>query len=217
MRTLAPDVHQLSGFAPHAINSYLVAGVLVDAGTPLARRRILRQLREHDVTAHVVTHGHPDHFGSSHAVCEALGIPLWTGEQDAQAVETASPVPGPRLVPGLAARIKVWCGGTRSAVVCAKATRLPASPCSTCRATHLATSPSGASPTASCSAGTSSSTCGEPVPRRTFSRSIRSEIVSRCADSPHCDRHWSCSATDLRCATRIASHEPSDDPDRANA
>jgi len=107
MRTLAPDVHQLSGFAPHAINSYLVAGVLVDAGTPLARRRILRQLREHDVTAHVVTHGHPDHFGSSHAVCEALGIPLWTGEQDAQAVETASPVPGPRLVPGLAARIKV--------------------------------------------------------------------------------------------------------------
>ena len=56
MRMLAPDVHQLRGFAPHAINAYLVAGVLVDAGTPLARRRILRQLRGHEVAAHVVTH-----------------------------------------------------------------------------------------------------------------------------------------------------------------
>ncbi len=107
MRTLAPDVHQLRGFAPHAINAYLVAGVLVDAGTPLARRRILRQLRGHDVSAHVVTHGHPDHFGSSHAVCEALDLPLWTGERDAQAVETATPVPSSGRLSGLMMRMKM--------------------------------------------------------------------------------------------------------------
>jgi len=107
MRILAPDVHQLRGFAPHAINAYLVAGVLVDAGTPLARRRILRQLRGHDVTAHVVTHAHPDHFGSSHAVCEALDLPLWTGERDAEAVETAVPIAANGFLQGLAARMKL--------------------------------------------------------------------------------------------------------------
>lgn len=107
MQMLAPDVHLLRGFAPHAINAYLVAGVLVDAGTPLAKRRILRQLRGHEVSAHVVTHAHPDHFGSSHAVCQTLDIPLWTGEGDAAAVETATPVPAEGLLPGLMMRMKM--------------------------------------------------------------------------------------------------------------
>jgi glyoxylase-like metal-dependent hydrolase (beta-lactamase superfamily II) len=69
-------------------NVYVVEDVLVDAGTPLARRRILRQLRGRGVRTHVVTHAHPDHVGSSHAVCEALGLPLWVGERDAAAVES---------------------------------------------------------------------------------------------------------------------------------
>jgi glyoxylase-like metal-dependent hydrolase (beta-lactamase superfamily II) len=34
-----------------------------------------------------LTHAHPDHQGASHAVCSALGIPLWCGEADAEAVE----------------------------------------------------------------------------------------------------------------------------------
>jgi len=55
----------------------------------------VHQLRGHQVSTHVVTHGHPDHFGSSHAVCEALDVALWTGERDAAAVETARPVPAP--------------------------------------------------------------------------------------------------------------------------
>nr|WP_237745002.1 MBL fold metallo-hydrolase [Kribbella catacumbae] len=71
------------------MNACLVDDVLVDAGTPAAARRILRQLRDRQVGAHVVTHAHPDHFGSSHAVCEALGVPLWTGLRDAEAIETA--------------------------------------------------------------------------------------------------------------------------------
>lgn len=78
-RTLAEGVQQLSGRPPNAINVYLVGDILVDAGTPGAKRRILAELAGHDVRTHLVTYAHPDHFGSSHAVCEALGLPLWTG------------------------------------------------------------------------------------------------------------------------------------------
>jgi hydroxyacylglutathione hydrolase len=98
MRTLALDVHQLRGRPPNAINVYLVGDVLVDAGTTSARRRILRELGERAVAAHLVTHAHADHFGSSHAVCEELGLPLWTGERDAEAVETGRPVPAPTRI-----------------------------------------------------------------------------------------------------------------------
>ncbi len=91
MRTLAEGVHQLKGMPPNAINVYLVGDVLVDAGTPGAKKRILRQLDGHDVRTHVVTHAHPDHFGSSHAVCEALDVPLWTGATDAGDIEQGRP------------------------------------------------------------------------------------------------------------------------------
>jgi len=98
MRPLADGVHQLTGTPPNAINVYLVGDVLVDAGTPAARRRILRQLAGRDVRAHLVTHAHPDHFGSSHAVCEALAIALWAGAQDADDIEHATPrLPDRRL------------------------------------------------------------------------------------------------------------------------
>ena len=107
MRTVAEGVHQLAGRPPNTINVYLVGDVLVDAGTPGARRRILRQLAGREVRTHLVTHAHPDHFGSSHAVCEALGLALWTGEADAEAVETASPVPAAGRVPALLAKAKM--------------------------------------------------------------------------------------------------------------
>lgn len=107
MLRVAKDVYLLSGRPPSAINVYLVGDVLVDAGTPGARRRILRQLEGRDVTTHVLTHAHPDHFGSSHAVCERLGIPLWAGERDAEAIETASPVVAAGRVPALMAKMKM--------------------------------------------------------------------------------------------------------------
>jgi len=107
MRTLAEDVHQLAGRPPHTINVYLVGDVLVDAGTPGARRRILRELAGREVRTHLVTHAHPDHFGSSHAVCEALGLPLWTGAGDAEAIETATPVAAPGRLPALLAKMRM--------------------------------------------------------------------------------------------------------------
>jgi glyoxylase-like metal-dependent hydrolase (beta-lactamase superfamily II) len=88
MKRLADGVEQFDGFPPNAVNIYLADGVLFDSGTRFDRRRILRQLRGRDVKAHALTHGHPDHQGSSRAVCEALGIPLWCGAGDADAVES---------------------------------------------------------------------------------------------------------------------------------
>ena len=98
MRTLADGVHQLAGRPPNAINVYLVGDMLVDAGTPNAKRRILRQLEGRDVRSHLVTHAHPDHYGSSHAVCEALDIPLWTSANDADDIEHSTPqLPSTRI------------------------------------------------------------------------------------------------------------------------
>jgi len=87
MKQLADDLYMLGGFPPHVINVYLMGDVLLDAGTRHATSRIERQLRGHNVTAHALTHAHPDHQGSSHQVCEMLGIPLWCGSGDADAVE----------------------------------------------------------------------------------------------------------------------------------
>jgi hydroxyacylglutathione hydrolase len=101
MEELAPDVWLLDGFPPNAINVYLLGDVLIDAGTALARRRIMRRLGDRPLRAHALTHAHPDHYGSSHAVCTALGIPLWCGARDRKAVEAGKVVTkGGRMVPG---------------------------------------------------------------------------------------------------------------------
>ncbi len=109
MQPLADGVERLGGFPLWAINVYLVGGVLIDAGTRFARRRILRRLRGRVVNAHALTHGHPDHQGSSRAVTEALGIPLWCGLGDADAVESGRLL---ELVPdNPVARFGVWAIG----------------------------------------------------------------------------------------------------------
>jgi hydroxyacylglutathione hydrolase len=98
---LADDVWQLAGFPAHNINAYVIEDVLVDAGTRLDARRILRQLEGREISAHALTHAHVDHYGASHVVCERLGIPLWCGAGDVAAVE-AGKMDGPRglRVPG---------------------------------------------------------------------------------------------------------------------
>jgi glyoxylase-like metal-dependent hydrolase (beta-lactamase superfamily II) len=99
MKQLADDVFLLDGWPPNAINVYLVGDVLIDAGTRQAERRILRQIAGRNLSAHALTHAHPDHQGSSHAICERLGLPLWCGQDDVPAMETpggiaASQAPG---------------------------------------------------------------------------------------------------------------------------
>jgi glyoxylase-like metal-dependent hydrolase (beta-lactamase superfamily II) len=91
MKQLADDVWHLNTFfLPNGINAYLIGDVLVDAGTRRSGKGILRDLEGHTVTAHALTHAHPDHQGASHEVCEALGVPYWVGAADADAAENPS-------------------------------------------------------------------------------------------------------------------------------
>jgi glyoxylase-like metal-dependent hydrolase (beta-lactamase superfamily II) len=91
MKQLADDVWHLNTFLlPNSINAFLIGDVLIDAGTRRSGKGILRDLEGHTVTAHALTHAHPDHQGASHEVCEALGIPFWVGERDADAAEDPS-------------------------------------------------------------------------------------------------------------------------------
>jgi hydroxyacylglutathione hydrolase len=88
MKELADDVYLLRGRPPNVFNVYLLGDVLIDAATRQAEKRIMRQISNRMVNAHALTHAHPDHQGSSHAICERLGIPLWCGQGDVPAMET---------------------------------------------------------------------------------------------------------------------------------
>ena len=88
MKELASNVFMLRGLPPNAINVYVAGDVLIDAATRQAERRIMRQISGRTINAHALTHAHPDHQGSSHAICERLGIPLWCGQADVPAMET---------------------------------------------------------------------------------------------------------------------------------
>jgi glyoxylase-like metal-dependent hydrolase (beta-lactamase superfamily II) len=87
VRQLADELYQLRGFPPNAVNVYLAGGVLIDAGGKPDARRILRQLRGRELTAHALTHSHPDHDGASKRVCDEFGLPYWVGENDVYAAE----------------------------------------------------------------------------------------------------------------------------------
>ncbi len=87
MKQLADDVELLRGWPPNAVNVYLVGDVLIDAATRRGEQRIMRELAGRKLSAHALTHAHPDHQGSSHAICERLQIPLWCGQGDVPAME----------------------------------------------------------------------------------------------------------------------------------
>ncbi len=100
MQQLADGVWQLSGFPRNSVNVYVLGDVLIDAGVAFDRKRILEQISGRTIVAHALTHAHIDHFGSSHAICETLGIPMWCGAADVEAVEAGKMVgPGGRMLP----------------------------------------------------------------------------------------------------------------------
>jgi glyoxylase-like metal-dependent hydrolase (beta-lactamase superfamily II) len=101
VRQVADGVWHLSGFPANGVNVYVLGDVLIDSGLRIDKGRILRQVRQMGITAHALTHAHIDHYGSSHAVCEALGVPLWCGADDVEAVEAGKMVGGPgnRMLP----------------------------------------------------------------------------------------------------------------------
>jgi hydroxyacylglutathione hydrolase len=87
LQEVADGIWVVDWYPPYAINVYLAGDVLVDAATRHAGRRIRRAIDGREVSAHVLTHAHPDHQGASHELCTELGLPLLCGASDADAVE----------------------------------------------------------------------------------------------------------------------------------
>jgi glyoxylase-like metal-dependent hydrolase (beta-lactamase superfamily II) len=101
VQQLADDLWLLDGTPKNGINVYIAGDVLIDAGMVLDRKRVLKQVEGRGIAAHTLTHAHLDHYGPSHAICETLGIPLWCGAADVEAVEAGKMVgPGGLMVPG---------------------------------------------------------------------------------------------------------------------
>lgn len=73
MIPIAPGVTQIALAPRRAINAYLIGSVLVDAGIRASARGRLTALAGQPLTAHVLTHAHPDHQGASAAICAARG------------------------------------------------------------------------------------------------------------------------------------------------
>ena len=87
MNELAPGLWHVHATPRNLVNAYVIEDVLIDSGTRLDGSRILRQLGDRRLSGHALTHAHPDHLGSSHLICERLGIPFWVGEADVAAAE----------------------------------------------------------------------------------------------------------------------------------
>lgn len=108
---VADGVRRLAVMPFDTVNVYLLGDVLVDAGIRSSSGKILRALEGHTVAAHAITHAHPDHQGSSHALCEALSVPFWCGAGDREAAASgrlASQYPGSgSLTHGIT---RVWAG-----------------------------------------------------------------------------------------------------------
>ena len=85
---IAPGAYRITLSRFDALNVYLLGDVLVDSGTRFSERRLLRSLVGRPLAAHALSHAHPDHLGSSRALCEHFKIPLWCGEGDRIAVES---------------------------------------------------------------------------------------------------------------------------------
>lgn len=101
MRELADGVWQLKGKPANNVNVYVLGDVLIDSGAALDKKRVLAQIEGREINAHALTHAHIDHYGSSHAVCAQLNIPMWVGEKDVADVEVGKQM---GRIPGLGER-----------------------------------------------------------------------------------------------------------------
>ncbi len=94
MQMVARDLYQLALTPRSGVNAYLVGDVLVDSGYPLHFKRLLGETASRTIHAHALTHAHPDHAGSSKKLKTTLGIPVWVGAGDADALRSGRAEPG---------------------------------------------------------------------------------------------------------------------------
>jgi glyoxylase-like metal-dependent hydrolase (beta-lactamase superfamily II) len=99
MNQLAEDVWQIPLVPRNLVNAYLVGDVLVDAGMVIHGKKVVAAIAGRGVATHALTHVHNDHAGGSKHVKETLGLPIWVGAADAEALRTGKALPPPS-VPG---------------------------------------------------------------------------------------------------------------------
>jgi hydroxyacylglutathione hydrolase len=89
LEELAADVWQVQAPLRNLVNVYVIGDVLIDAGMRFDAGRIVKALRARSraVTAHALTHAHPDHLGASDTVCREFRVPFWVSTGDAPAAE----------------------------------------------------------------------------------------------------------------------------------
>jgi hydroxyacylglutathione hydrolase len=92
MRQVADGVWQIPLAPRESVNAYVLGDVLVDAGTNGMGKKLPGRLGGRAITAHALTHAHPDHVGGSKAVLDALGVPFWAPAGDADACEAGQAV-----------------------------------------------------------------------------------------------------------------------------
>jgi hydroxyacylglutathione hydrolase len=85
---VAQDLWRVALLRTDLVNVYLAGDVLIDSGGRLAGGKLVRILAGREIRGHAITHAHFDHQGSSHFLCEQLGIPLWCGAGDRAAMES---------------------------------------------------------------------------------------------------------------------------------
>ncbi|MEX0310146.1 MAG: MBL fold metallo-hydrolase [Tateyamaria sp.] len=88
MIQIAEGAWQISVMPRQSVNCYLLGDVLVDAGIKSSGPKLLRALQGKAVSAHALTHAHPDHQGASAEVCKALNLPLFCHADEKQAAES---------------------------------------------------------------------------------------------------------------------------------
>jgi hydroxyacylglutathione hydrolase len=88
LHELAPGLALARGGPGRTLNVYLLGDVVVDSGVRWSRRRLARQLAGRQLSAHVLTHAHFDHAGSSAWLCHTFNLPLWCGAGDAAAISS---------------------------------------------------------------------------------------------------------------------------------
>ncbi|MEO8515354.1 MAG: MBL fold metallo-hydrolase [Flavobacterium sp.] len=91
------EIIQLSVFPMGMINCFLIKGqtkhILVDTGVPNSEKKIIKQLKNHDIKLEdigliIITHGHIDHFGSAKELKDILKVPVLMHNLDKIALET---------------------------------------------------------------------------------------------------------------------------------
>ncbi|HEX8086282.1 MAG TPA: MBL fold metallo-hydrolase [Solirubrobacteraceae bacterium] len=104
MNEVADGVWQIPVMPRNGVNTYLLGDVIVDAGYGSSGKKVVSALQGRTVTAHAITHAHPDHIGGSAHVCRELGVPFWCPAGDAAAARAGRSVPAESRIKFLLAR-----------------------------------------------------------------------------------------------------------------